>query len=232
MKNPTPLALSATPPKPMPTCLLATVNPSGKLVDIKDFKSEDFDFPAMCHSLSNICRYNGHTTYNYSVARHSFLVAELVSLMGGSPEEVLAALIHDGPEYLIGDFLSPLLRSEPALMELNERLTVPIAYAIAKSVGLDEPYSPMAYPMVHLADRMASELERRVFFPAAPEWVNQNILDQIDELFEALGISHDPAVGVPHLWGNLVVPHTHQADMMLYMHTLANHAAATGGKQL
>jgi len=73
----------------------------------------------IAHSLSYICRYGGHCTRFYSVAQHSFLVAELmlrhVSGLAIPFREacdmVKAALLHDAAEYVLGDMLRPLKHS-------------------------------------------------------------------------------------------------------------------------
>lgn len=62
----------------------------------------------LAHALSNVCRFNGHSAWHYSVAQHSLLVADLIALEGGSAEEQLAGLLHDGTEAYISDLTRPL----------------------------------------------------------------------------------------------------------------------------
>lgn len=59
----------------------------------------------IAHSLSLLCRFNGHTKKFYSVAEHSVWVSHMVS-----PENALAALMHDAAEAYISDVPSPLKR--------------------------------------------------------------------------------------------------------------------------
>ena len=64
------------------------------------------------HGLAFVARWNGQTlgTIAYSVAEHSLLVERLffapLSPVGRAPGG-LAALLHDAPEYVIGDMISP-----------------------------------------------------------------------------------------------------------------------------
>ncbi|WP_437881058.1 phosphohydrolase [Pseudomonas sp. LRF_L74] len=62
----------------------------------------------LAHALSNVCRFNGHCARHYSVAQHSILVADIIALQGGTAEEQLAGLLHDGTEAYISDLTRPL----------------------------------------------------------------------------------------------------------------------------
>ena len=57
----------------------------------------------IAHHLSLLCRFGGSTRRLYSVAEHCCLGAEFVA-----PEHKLAFLLHDAPEYLLGDVISPI----------------------------------------------------------------------------------------------------------------------------
>jgi hypothetical protein len=66
----------------------------------------------VAHSLSRICRFNGHTEATYSVAQHSLLVAQVVAET--HPDLAVVALLHDAHEAFLGDLSRPikqLLRS-------------------------------------------------------------------------------------------------------------------------
>lgn len=62
----------------------------------------------LAHALSNVCRFNGHCAWHYSVAQHSILVADIIALEGGTTEDQLAGLLHDGTEAYISDLTRPL----------------------------------------------------------------------------------------------------------------------------
>lgn len=62
----------------------------------------------IAHALSNVCRFNGHCAWHYSVGQHSLLVAVIVEQLGGTRDEVLAGLMHDAAEAYITDLTRPL----------------------------------------------------------------------------------------------------------------------------
>jgi len=75
-----------------------------------EFPFEGFDASHICiediaKSLSQLCRFTGHTSLFYSVAQHSLLVAEK---MPGPPKEKLVGLLHDAAEAYTNDLASPL----------------------------------------------------------------------------------------------------------------------------
>lgn len=73
-----------------------------------DFAAEQWivlPIDLIARALSNICRYNGHSSRYYSVAEHSVLISRLV------PQELaLAALLHDASEAYVGDMPTGLKR--------------------------------------------------------------------------------------------------------------------------
>jgi 5'-deoxynucleotidase YfbR-like HD superfamily hydrolase len=75
---------------------------SGKMIDLLNPKVEDILLTDIAHSLSNLCRFNGHIDY-YSVGQHSILVSKIVS-----PKNSLYGLMHDAPECYLGDIPTPL----------------------------------------------------------------------------------------------------------------------------
>ncbi|MDH4449912.1 MAG: HD domain-containing protein [Rhodoferax sp.] len=67
--------------------------------------------PILCeisHSLAQINRFTGHCKRPYSVAEHSLLVSDLAQQDGAPTRVVLAALLHDAHECIVGDVASPL----------------------------------------------------------------------------------------------------------------------------
>jgi len=76
---------------------------SGKPCFLTDPKAIDISIEDIAHSLSNQCRFNGHTREFYSVAQHCVLVSENVP-----PELALEGLLHDAGEAYVSDLAKPL----------------------------------------------------------------------------------------------------------------------------
>lgn len=81
------------------------VTSSGRQFSYLDPRPHMIDICDIAHALSQICRFNGHTSLFYSVAQHSLLVADK---MIGSAGERLAGLLHDAAEAYVCDIPSPL----------------------------------------------------------------------------------------------------------------------------
>ena len=84
---------------------------SGRRLDLLDPSPLDIEIEDIAHGLARVARWNGQTTgdWPYSVAEHCLLVEDIVGLLKprARPKERLAALLHDAPEYVIGDMISP-----------------------------------------------------------------------------------------------------------------------------
>ena len=84
---------------------------SGRRLDILDPSPVDVELSDIAHGLARVARWNGQTQgdYPFSVAQHSVLVLELFTAMtpAAAPRDRLYALLHDAPEYVMGDIISP-----------------------------------------------------------------------------------------------------------------------------
>ncbi len=84
---------------------------SGRRLDLLHPSPDDIAIADIAHGLARVARWNGQTRGGnpFSVAQHSLLVEAIVGhLEPGMPAAGrLAALLHDGPEYVIGDLISP-----------------------------------------------------------------------------------------------------------------------------
>ncbi|KAA0073925.1 HD family hydrolase [Tardiphaga sp. P9-11] len=84
---------------------------SGRRLDLLDPSPLDIEIADIAHGLARVARWNGqtHGAHIFSVAQHTLLVeAVLREQMPRADERVrLAALLHDAPEYVIGDMISP-----------------------------------------------------------------------------------------------------------------------------
>ena len=102
---------------------------SGRRLDLLDPTPVDIEIEDIAHGLAFVARWNGQTEgeFAYSVAEHSVLVEQLFSAANpAAPVKwQLAALLHDAPEYVIGDMISPVKAAVgPGYAELDHRLTV------------------------------------------------------------------------------------------------------------
>jgi 5'-deoxynucleotidase YfbR-like HD superfamily hydrolase len=84
---------------------------SGRRLDLLDPSPLDIEIEDIAHGLARVARWNGQTlgSHAFSVAQHSLVVEEIaVHLKPGlEPRWRLAAVLHDAPEYVIGDMISP-----------------------------------------------------------------------------------------------------------------------------
>ncbi len=84
---------------------------SGRRLDIVDPSPLDVEIGDIAHGLARVARWNGQTRGPeiFSVAQHALLVEALflVTTPEAPVRDRLAALLHDGPEYVIGDLISP-----------------------------------------------------------------------------------------------------------------------------
>ena len=84
---------------------------SGRRLDLIDPSPLDIEIEDIAHGLARVARWNGQTDGPeiFSVAQHSLLVEALVGGLAPQASRTwrLAALLHDAPEYVIGDMISP-----------------------------------------------------------------------------------------------------------------------------
>ena len=133
---------------------------SGRRLDLLDPTPFDIEIEDIAHGLAFVARWNGQTLgdWPYSVAEHSLLVEEIFS--GLEPDAPvrwrLAALLHDAPEYVIGDMISPVKAAiGPGYGALDERL----AAAVHLRFGLPAVLPPAVKKAIKRADRVSAWLE-------------------------------------------------------------------------
>ncbi|MEL6197596.1 MAG: hydrolase, partial [Pseudomonadota bacterium] len=110
--------------------------------------------------LSRVARWNGQTggPHPFSVAEHSLLVERLMGLAKPSVSraERLAALLHDAPEYVIGDMISPF---KAALGIDYKAFEHRLARAIHQRFGLPADLPAALEARIKRADRIAAWFE-------------------------------------------------------------------------
>ncbi|MEJ6781478.1 HD family hydrolase [Aminobacter sp. Piv2-1] len=84
---------------------------SGRRLDLLDPSPLDVEIADIAHGLARVARWNGQTSgdHAFSVAQHSLVVEAIFRRIvpAAGPDAHLAALLHDAPEYVIGDMISP-----------------------------------------------------------------------------------------------------------------------------
>lgn len=133
---------------------------SGRRLDLLDPTPLDIEIEDIAHGLAFVARWNGQTRgdFAYSVAEHSLLVEEIFARLepAAPPKWRLAALLHDAPEYVIGDMISPVKSAVgPAYGALDERLSA----AIHLRFGLPAQVPAQVKKRIKKADRVSAWLE-------------------------------------------------------------------------
>ena len=133
---------------------------SGRRLDLLDPSPLDVEIEDIAHGLAFVARWNGQTRgeHPYSVAEHSLLVEELYGRMArdAPPHWRLAALLHDAPEYVIGDLISPVKAAVgPGYAALDARL----AAAVHLRFGLPAELPAAVKAEIKRADRVSAWLE-------------------------------------------------------------------------
>ncbi|MGL4412758.1 MAG: HD family hydrolase [Roseinatronobacter sp.] len=133
---------------------------SGRRLDLLDPTPVDIEIEDIAHGLAFVARWNGQTMgdWPYSVAEHSLLVEEIFTRASARPDPrwQLAALLHDAPEYVIGDMISPVKAAVgPSYGELDDRLSV----AIHIRFGLPAHLPAAIKKRIKSADKLSAWLE-------------------------------------------------------------------------
>lgn len=84
---------------------------SGRRLDLLDPSPLDVEIGDIAHGIARVARWNGQTSgdHAFSVAQHCLVVEEIARHLKPdlTADWQLAVLLHDGPEYVIGDMISP-----------------------------------------------------------------------------------------------------------------------------
>ncbi len=128
---------------------------SGRRLDLLDPSPLDIEMDDIAHGLARVARWNGQTRgdHAYSVAQHSLVVERIVADDEPDPHWRLAALLHDAPEYVIGDMISPF----KAVMggdykHVEERIQAAVYLRFGLPADLPKPVAKA----IKTADRMAA----------------------------------------------------------------------------
>ena len=133
---------------------------SGRILDLLDPTPVDIEIEDIAHGLAFVARWNGQTRgdFPYSVAEHSLLVEQLFAkIEPKAPAKWrLAALLHDAPEYVIGDMISPVKAAVgTGYGDLDDRLTAAIHLRFGLPAQLPKPVKAK----IKRADKISAWLE-------------------------------------------------------------------------
>ena len=100
-----------TDPKPVPGIRAWQRMLSGRRLDLLDPSPMDIELSDIAHGLARVARWNGqtHGAHAFSVAQHCLVVEQIFRLQNPDCDAAgcQMALLHDAPEYVIGDMISP-----------------------------------------------------------------------------------------------------------------------------
>ena len=133
---------------------------SGRRLDLLDPSPMDIEVEDVAHGLARVARWNGQTVgeHAFSVAQHSVVVEEVAAALrpGLEPRWRLAALLHDAPEYVIGDMISPF---KAALGVDYKGFEERLEHAIHVRFGLPPRTPAEIKRLIKAADRVSAWFE-------------------------------------------------------------------------
>ena len=135
---------------------------SGRRLDLLDPDPRDIAIEDIAHGLARVARWNGQTSgpHIFSVAQHCVLVEAIFTADDPVPSAPasLAALLHDAPEYVIGDLISPF---KSVLGDGYKAVELRILDAIHVRFGIAS-HSAALLGAIKAADQAAARLEASV----------------------------------------------------------------------
>ena len=133
---------------------------SGRRLDLLDPSPLDIEIADIAHGLARVARWNGqtHGAHIFSVAQHTLLVEAVMREQTPRMDLKyrLAALLHDAPEYVIGDMISPF---KAVLGGDYKAVEKRLLSAIHVRFGLPPVLAPEIERQIKAADRGAAYLE-------------------------------------------------------------------------
>ena len=132
---------------------------SGRRLDLLDPSPLDIEIADIAHGLARVARWNGQTlgAHIFSVAQHSLLV-EMIARQGARLDRGsrLAVLLHDAPEYVIGDMITPF---KAVLGSSYKAVEARLLAAVHLRFGLPATLPDALAALIKTADRAAAHLE-------------------------------------------------------------------------
>ncbi len=133
---------------------------SGRRLDLLDPAAIDVEVADIAHGLARVARWNGQTVGDnaFSVAEHCVLVESLVRRLdpAATASDRLTALLHDAPEYVLGDMISPV---KAALGEGYQQLEKLLEQAVHIRFGLPARTRAALKTTIKKADHISAYFE-------------------------------------------------------------------------
>ncbi len=137
---------------------------SGRRLDLLNPSPLDIEIEDIAHGLARVARWNGQTGGGqiFSVAQHSVIVAEILKIIepAAPARWLLFALLHDGPEYVIGDMISPF---KAVLGDVYAQVEARLFHAILLRFSLNPNPAPSLVKLVKRADRASAFFEATLY---------------------------------------------------------------------
>ena len=133
---------------------------SGRRLDLLDPSPLDVEVEDISHGLARVARWNGQTkgAHIFSVAQHALLVEALARAKTPRLDAAgrRAVLLHDAPEYVIGDMISPF---KAVIGDSYKAVERRLLAAIHLRFGLPAKLPEQLIALIKAADRSAAYLE-------------------------------------------------------------------------
>jgi hypothetical protein len=132
---------------------------SGRRLDLLDPSALDVEIEDIAHGLARVARWNGQTegAHIFSVAQHSLLVETIAHQRGRLDRRSrLGVLLHDAPEYVIGDMISPF---KAVIGDAYKAVEYRLLAAIHLRFGLPPALPGDLVALIKASDRAAAYLE-------------------------------------------------------------------------
>ena len=167
---------------------------SGRRLDLLDPNPSDIEISDIAHGLARVARWNGQTLgeHAFSVAQHSLLVEEITRARNVDWPVAwrLAALLHDAPEFVIGDLISPF---KAAIGLDYKAFEGRLLGAVHRRFGLPDPIPAETTAAIKDADRVAAYYEATclagftreeadMYFGGPPAYLPAELTDRLQRL--------------------------------------------------
>ncbi len=164
----------------------------GHKIYLDDLENSCFDIEDIAHSLSNLCRWTGHTNNFYSVAQHSFHVSEnCINQLDG--------LMHDATEGYLNDISSPVKKfgDIQSYLDLERRVHIAIAnkFKFNTEIPVDVKYADTVLLFTEKRDLFNFDIDwewgnefkplKKKIIPWAPKKAKTKFLDKYYELVDS-----------------------------------------------